>query len=49
MVILKPGMYAEVMTPMLSGTKSLLVPNNAIVRSTEREYVITVMDEMRHW
>lgn len=39
---LKPGMYAEVKIPMLSGAKSLLVPNAAIVRSTEREYVITV-------
>ncbi|RFZ83065.1 efflux RND transporter periplasmic adaptor subunit [Mucilaginibacter terrenus] len=41
---LKPGMYAEVNIPMLSGAKSLLVPNTAIVRSTEREYVITVRD-----
>ena len=39
---LKPGMYAEVHIPMLSGAKSLLVPNNAIVRSTEREYVVAV-------
>jgi len=39
---LKPGMYAEVQIPMLSGAKSLLVPNSAIVRSTEREYVIAV-------
>jgi len=37
---LKPGMYAEVSIPMLSGAKSLLVPNNAIIRSTEHEYVI---------
>jgi len=37
---LKPGMYAEVKIPMLSGAKSLLVPNNAIIRSTEHEYVI---------
>jgi RND family efflux transporter MFP subunit len=37
---LKPGMYAEVKIPMLSGAKSLLVPNSAIIRSTEREYVI---------
>ena len=37
---LKPGMYAEVSIPMLSGAKSLVVPNSAIVRSTEREYVI---------
>ena len=41
---LKPGMYAEVHIPMLSGAKSLLVPNNAIIRSTEHEYVITVRD-----
>jgi len=37
---LKPGMYAEVRIPMLSGVKSLLVPNSAIVRSTEHEYVV---------
>ena len=37
---LKPGMYAEVKIPMVSGAKSLLVPNNAIIRSTEHEYVI---------
>ena len=37
---LKPGMYAEVKIPMLSGAKSLLVSNNAIIRSTEHEYVI---------
>jgi len=41
---LKPGMYAEVSIPMLSGAKSLLVPNGAIVRSTEREYVIAARD-----
>ncbi|MFI5162763.1 MAG: efflux RND transporter periplasmic adaptor subunit [Sphingobacteriales bacterium] len=39
---LKPGMYSEVKIPMLSGAKSLLVPNTAIVRSTEREYVVKV-------
>ena len=42
---LKPGMYAEVKIPMLSGAKSLLVPNTAIVRSTEREYVIAVRNK----
>lgn len=40
----KPGMYAEVKIPMRSGTKSLLVPNTAIVRSTEREYVVAVRE-----
>jgi RND family efflux transporter MFP subunit len=42
---LKPGMYAEVRIPMLSGAKSLLVPNNAVVRSTEREYIVTVKND----
>ena len=41
---LKPGMYAEVHIPMLSGSKSLLVPSSAIVRSTERKYVVAVRD-----
>jgi RND family efflux transporter MFP subunit len=41
---LKPGMYGEVKIPLILGAKSLLVPNNAIVRSTEREYVIKVKD-----
>jgi membrane fusion protein (multidrug efflux system) len=41
---LKPGMYAEVKIPMVSGAKSLMVANSAIVRSTEKEYVIAVRD-----
>lgn len=41
---LKPGMYAEVKIPMLSRAKSLLVPNSAIVRSTERKYVVLVIN-----
>lgn len=39
---LKPGMFAEVEIPLLSGAKALLVPNHAIVRSTEREYILKV-------
>lgn len=41
---LKPGMYAEVKVPLLSEASSLIVPNNAIVRSTEKHYVIIVKD-----
>lgn len=41
---LKPGMYAEVKIPLLSEAKSLLIPNNAIVRSTELQYVIMVKE-----
>ncbi len=40
---LKPGMYGEVKIPLLSASKSLLVPNDAIVRSTERQFVIKVV------
>lgn len=40
--ILKPGMYAEVKIPLLSEASSLLVPNHAIVRSTEKHYIIAV-------
>jgi len=42
---LKPGMYAEVKIPLLSEARSLLVPNTAIVRSTERQYVIAVRNQ----
>lgn len=41
---LKPGMYAEVKMPLLSEASSLIVPNNAIVRSTEKHYIIAVKD-----
>ena len=41
---LGPGMYAEVKIPLLSESKSLLIPNNAIVRSTERQYVIAIQE-----
>jgi hypothetical protein len=37
-----------VKVPLLSQAKSLLVPNSAIVRSTERQYVITVKDHKAH-
>ena len=39
---LKAGMYAEVEIPLKSGSTSLLVPNAAIVRSTEKKYVVKV-------
>jgi membrane fusion protein (multidrug efflux system) len=38
----KPGMYAEVSIPLVSAAKTLLVPTNTIVRSTERQYVVVV-------
>jgi len=35
-------MYAEVEIPLQSGATSLLVPNSAFVRSTERKYIVEV-------
>lgn len=35
-------MYGEVKIAMVSGAKSLLVPNTAIVQTTEKEYIIVV-------
>ncbi|MFL5745074.1 MAG: efflux RND transporter periplasmic adaptor subunit [Niastella sp.] len=46
--LFKPGMYAEVKVPLLSQARSLLIPNNAIVRSTERQYVVTVKEGKAH-
>lgn len=45
---LKPGMYAEVKIPLLSGAKSMLVPGHAVVRSTERQFIIKVVDGKAH-
>lgn len=38
----KPGMYGEVQIPLMSEATSMLVPDNAIVRSTERKFVARV-------
>ncbi|RAJ10862.1 RND family efflux transporter MFP subunit [Chitinophaga skermanii] len=46
---LKPGMYAEVKIPLLSAARSLLVPENALIRSTERQYIIKVMEGKAHF
>lgn len=41
---LKPGMYGEVTIPLLSASKSLVVPNDAIVRSTEHQFIVKVVN-----
>lgn len=41
---LKPGMYGEIKIPLMSAAKSMLVPNHAIVRSTEKQFVIRVIN-----
>jgi len=47
--LLKPGLYCEVDIPLSAGASSLLVPSNSIVRSTERQYVIQVVDGKAHF
>jgi membrane fusion protein (multidrug efflux system) len=42
--ILKPGMYAEVITPLISGTESFNVPTSSIITSTERKYIIALQN-----
>ncbi|MGC4057710.1 MAG: efflux RND transporter periplasmic adaptor subunit [Chitinophagaceae bacterium] len=46
--LLKAGMYAEVDIPLSSPTQSLIVPSSAIVRSTERMYVVTEKSGKAH-
>jgi membrane fusion protein (multidrug efflux system) len=43
-LVLKPGMYGEVKIPLMTAAHSLLVPNHTIVRSTENQYVIKVVN-----
>ena len=37
-----PGMYAEVMLPINGHPNAYIVPQTAVVTSTEKKYVITV-------
>jgi membrane fusion protein (multidrug efflux system) len=40
--MLMPGMYAEVLLPLLGHSNACIVPQSAVVTSTERKYVIKV-------
>ncbi|HYI93172.1 MAG TPA: efflux RND transporter periplasmic adaptor subunit [Bryobacteraceae bacterium] len=46
---LSPGMYPQVSWPAAGGVASLLVPSTAIVTTTERTFVIRVVDERAEW
>lgn len=43
--LLKPGMYAEVTIPVNRNGKTMVVPNTAIVESTEGRYIICVKND----
>ena len=46
---LSPGMYPQVSWPAGRGAQSLLVPPSAIVTTTERTFVIRVVDGRAEW
>jgi RND family efflux transporter MFP subunit len=46
---LLPGMVAEVVLPLTPTDSSFIVPKTAYVNSTERSFVIKVVDGKAHW
>lgn len=42
--LLMPGMYAEVLLPMKGHDNALIAPQSAVITSTEKKYVIKVID-----
>jgi len=45
----KPGMYAEVTLPTSGSANAYVVPKSAVVSTTERKYVIAVVNNMAKW
>lgn len=46
---LSPGMYPEVIWPVGSSSQSLFVPSTALVTTTERTFVIRVVNGRAEW
>lgn len=46
--LFKPGMYGEVKIPLVSSATSLVVPDNAIVKSTEHKFIALVKNGNAH-
>jgi len=46
---LAPGMYAEVLWPVVHKSASLLVPKTSIVKTTERTFVIRIREGLVQW
>jgi RND family efflux transporter MFP subunit len=46
---LAPGMFAEVEWPVSRSQTSLFVPTSAVVRTTERQFVVRVRDGIAEW
>jgi RND family efflux transporter MFP subunit len=46
---LAPGMYAQVDWPVSRGAASLFVPTSAVVRTSERQFVIRIRNGVAEW
>ena len=46
---LAPGMFAEVQWPISRATPSLFVPRTAVVRTSERQFVVRVRNGVAEW
>ena len=46
---LAPGMFAEVQWPVSRGQSTLFVPTSAVVRTSERQFVIRVRNGVAEW
>jgi membrane fusion protein, multidrug efflux system len=46
---LAPGMFAEVQWPVSRAQKSLFVPTTAVVRTSERQFVVRVRNGVAEW
>jgi RND family efflux transporter MFP subunit len=47
--VLAPGMFAEVQWPIARGQASLFVPTTAVVRTSERQFVVRVRNGVAEW
>jgi membrane fusion protein, multidrug efflux system len=47
--VLAPGMFAEVQWPVSRPQASLFVPSTAVVRTSERQFVVRVRDGIAEW
>lgn len=47
--VLAPGMFADVQWPVSRGETTLFVPTSAVVRTSERQFVVRVRDGVAEW
>jgi RND family efflux transporter MFP subunit len=47
--VLAPGMFADVEWPVSRGETTLFVPTSAVVRTSERQFVVRVRDGVAEW